>query len=167
MIQKKICMLGYFSVGKTSLVEQFVRSIFSEKYQSTLGVKVDKKIIDVDGQEVSLMLWDLAGDNSYINLKQVYLKGSAGFLVVADGTRSITLETALDIKNNLQKNYPDVPFIILLNKSDLQNQWETEQADIKKLEAEGIKVVLTSAKTGDLVEETFTALGRLILKKNK
>jgi len=165
MIQKKICMLGYFSVGKTSLVEQFVRSIFSEKYQSTLGVKVDKKIIDVDGQEVSLMLWDLAGDNSYINLKQVYLKGSAGFLVVADGTRSITLETALDIKNNLQKNYPDVPFIILLNKSDLQNQWETEQADIKKLEAEGIKVVLTSAKTGDLVEETFTALGRLILKK--
>ena len=165
MIQKKICMLGYFSVGKTSLVEQFIRSIFSDKYQSTLGVKVDKKIIDIDGQKVSLMLWDLAGDNRYINLKQVYLKGSAGFLVVADGTRSITLETALDIKNNLQKNYPDAPFIILLNKSDLQSQWETEQEDIKKLEAEGIKVVLTSAKTGDFVEESFTALGRLILKK--
>ncbi len=159
-------MLGYFSVGKTSLVERFVHSLFSDKYQSTIGVKVDKKIINVDGEQVMLMVWDLAGDNSYQNIKQIYLKGASGFLVVADGTRAITIETTLDIKRNLQKNYPNVPFIILFNKNDLLSQWKTEQDQIKKIEAEGIKVIQTSAKTGHLVQETFEALGHLILEKN-
>jgi signal recognition particle receptor subunit beta len=86
--------------------------------------------------------------------------------VVADGTRAITIETTLDIKRNLQKNYPDVPFIILFNKYDLLPQWKAEQAQIKKIKAEGIKVIQTSAKTGTLVQETFEELGRLILKNN-
>ncbi len=163
MIQKKICMLGYFSVGKTSLVERFVKSIFSEKYHATLGVKVDKKELEIDGVKLSLVIWDLAGDERYVDFKKSYLKGSAGFLVVADGTRAITLDTAVEIKQSLEQEFPGAPFIILLNKDDLKDQWEAEQKQIVKLEANGIKVIQTSAKSGHLVEDSFEALGRLVL----
>ena len=56
MIEKKICMLGAFAVGKTSLVRRFVTSCFSEQYQTTIGVTVDKKTMSMDGQPVTLVL---------------------------------------------------------------------------------------------------------------
>jgi GTPase SAR1 family protein len=59
MIQKKICMLGAFAVGKTSLVARYVKSIYSDKYQTTVGVKIEKKTLQVDGQEWNLIVWDL------------------------------------------------------------------------------------------------------------
>jgi small GTP-binding protein len=68
MIQKKVCMLGTSGVGKTSLVAKFVHSIFSDKYLTTVGVKIDKKTVTVDGNEVMLMIWDLAGDDDYQRL---------------------------------------------------------------------------------------------------
>ena len=55
MIQKKICMLGGFAVGKTSMVARFVSSIFSDKYLSTVGVKIDKKTVTIDGCDVVLV----------------------------------------------------------------------------------------------------------------
>ena len=62
MIAKKVAMLGMWGVGKTSLVQQFVHSLYDEKYHTTLGVKVDKKVVDLDdGTTVNLMLWDIAG----------------------------------------------------------------------------------------------------------
>jgi nucleoside-triphosphatase THEP1 len=63
MIQKKVCMVGTSGVGKTSLVAKFVHSIFSDKYLTAVGVKIDKKTVTVDGNEVMLMIWDLAGDD--------------------------------------------------------------------------------------------------------
>ena len=61
MIQKKVCMVGLFGTGKTSLVQQFVHSLFSERYLSTVGVKIDRKPMEVDGVALTLVLWDLAG----------------------------------------------------------------------------------------------------------
>ena len=56
MIQKKICMVGSPSVGKTSLVARYVHSLFSDKYLSTIGVKIDKKTLRVNDRDVTLML---------------------------------------------------------------------------------------------------------------
>ena len=67
MIKKKICMLGAFAVGKTSLVQRFVNSIFSEKYQTTIGVKIDQKLVQTGDTEVNLMLWDIHGEDNYQN----------------------------------------------------------------------------------------------------
>src|ERR1051325_7234218 len=74
LIQKKICMLGAYAVGKTSLVARFVRSIFSEKYHTTIGVKIDKKTLRVDDQELSLILWDLAGEDDFYQVRMSYLR---------------------------------------------------------------------------------------------
>ena len=87
MIQKKICMIGASGVGKTSLIAKFVHSMFSDKYLTTVGVKIDKKTVSVDGAEVMLMIWDLAGDDDFQRLQISYLRGTSGYLLVADGTR--------------------------------------------------------------------------------
>ena len=101
MIQKKVCMVGTSGVGKTSLVAKFVHSMFSDKYLTTVGVKIDKKTVTVDGNEVMLMIWDLAGDDDYQRLQTSYLRGTSGYLLVADGTRHVTLDQAIEIRSVL------------------------------------------------------------------
>ena len=78
MIQKKVCLIGSFATGKTSLVSRFVKSIFSEKYLTTVGVKVDKKDIDLGGQLARLILWDLHGEDELQALRTSDLRGSSG-----------------------------------------------------------------------------------------
>jgi len=161
VIQKKICMLGAFAVGKTSLVARYVHSIFSEKYQTTLGVKIDKKVLEVGTQEVSLVLWDLYGEDRFQRVQPFYLRGSSGYLLVADGTRAETLEVAQEIQQRAQDVLGPVPFILLINKHDLP--WQTTEAEIQALRARGWDVRYTSAKTGEGVEESFTALVQQML----
>ena len=81
MVQKKVCMLGSFSVGKTSLVRRFVESIFSDTYLTTVGVKIDKKALQVDGNDATLMLWDIYGEDDFQKLRMSYLRGASGFLL--------------------------------------------------------------------------------------
>lgn len=161
MIQKKICMLGAFGVGKTSLVARYVHGIFSEKYQTTVGVKIDKKLVAVKGQEVSLILWDLYGEDQFQRVQPFYLRGSSGYLLVADGTRADTLEAAQSLHARAQEVLGPVPFILLLNKHDLP--WQVSEAQLDQLRAKGWEVRYTSAKTGEAVEDAFNTLaGRML-----
>src|SRR6266550_2566922 len=100
-LQKKICMLGGFSVGKTSLVKRYVQSVFSESYLTTVGVKIDKKSVDLSGRTVNLILWDVAGEDDVASIRMSYVRGSSGYVLVADGTRPSTLEVALSLKERV------------------------------------------------------------------
>lgn len=163
IVRKKICMLGTFAVGKTSLVSQFIHGIFSEKYLTTIGVKIDKKSVTLDGQPVELLLWDLNGEDRFQRLSSSYLRGSDGYLLVVDGTRKPTLDTALALHERAQSLLGDVPFVLLLNKADLVDEWELEEEDWAYLKARGWSVLMTSAKTGTRVDEAFTMLARELL----
>jgi small GTP-binding protein len=163
MIQKKICMLGGFAVGKTSLVARFVTSLFSEKYLSTVGVKIDKKQVTVDGQDVTLMLWDIYGQDDFQTVQTSQLRGMSGYLLVVDGTRRATLETARLMQQKATEAVGAVPFILLLNKSDLGAQWEIDEQAFFKLAEQGWRVIRTSAKTGEGVEDAFESLTRAML----
>lgn len=160
MIQKKICTIGAYAVGKTSLLARFVKSIFNEKYLTTIGVKIDKKIVTVDGQDVMLMLWDLAGEDEFSQLKTSYLRGTSGYLLVADRTRPNTLETAFQLKTKVENELGEVPFILVFNKSDLVDEIKIDRSEIDKLAQSGWQVIETSAKTGQGVEEAFLTLTR-------
>ena len=164
MINKKICMLGAFSVGKTSLVEQYVHSVFSDKYLSTVGVKISKKTITVDGQEVTLVLWDMEGRDIFTDVNVSYLRGAMGFFVVADGTRSETLDTALELRALVLDKVGAVPNVLLVNKADLADQWEITEDMLNQAVAGGNTVFRTSAKTGQSVEEAFRSLAEAMLK---
>jgi small GTP-binding protein len=165
MIQKKVCMLGSFSVGKTSLVRRFVESIFSDTYLTTVGVKIDKKQLRVEDQDVTLMLWDIYGEDEFQKLRMSYLRGASGFLLVVDGTRRATLDKALAIKDEADKALGPMHSVIVLNKCDLADQWEIEAEKEKELAGRGCSVVRTSAKTGQGVDEIFTQLARAMLGK--
>jgi small GTP-binding protein len=160
MIQKKICMLGSFSVGKTSLVRRFVATIFDEHYHTTIGVKIDKKIVKADGGEVTLVLWDIHGEDVYQKMRMSYLRGMSGYLLVADGTRRQTLEDALALNERVVQEFGKLPSLLLLNKFDLNDQWEIDSAQMSKLAAAGWNAINTSAKTGDGVEGAFLRLAQ-------
>ena len=163
MIQKKVCMLGSFSVGKTSLVRRFVDSLFDDKYHTTIGVKVDKKIVKTNGQDVTLVLWDIHGEDVYQKMRMSYLRGMSGYLLVADGTRRQTLDDALALNERVIQEAGKVPAVLVLNKSDLADKWEIDSAREAKLTGAGWNIVRTSAKTGDSVEQVFSNLTAAML----
>jgi small GTP-binding protein len=163
MLQKKICMLGSFSVGKTSLVRRFVERIFLERYQTTLGVTVDKNVVRVNDEDVTLVLWDIHGDDVYQKIRMSYLRGMFGYLLVVDGTRRQTLEDALALNERILAESGKVPSILVFNKSDLADKWEIDSARESELAAAGWTIIHTSAKTGESVEEVFLKLTAAML----
>jgi small GTP-binding protein len=157
-LQKKICMLGAFSVGKTSLVKRYVESVFSETYLTTVGVKIDKKTVEVSGRLINLILWDLAGEDDISVLRMTYLRGAAGYVLVADGTRPSTLDVAFSLRERVEADYGPLPFVLLLNKNDLTAQWAVGDDEVADLRKRGWWVQATSARTGQGVEEAFMDL---------
>lgn len=164
MVQKKVCMLGTFGVGKTSLVRRFVESIYSDKYHTTVGVKVDKKLVQVGETELTLVLWDIEGTESEHNLRKSYLRGSAGYFLVADGTRQDTLYRALAIQGIAQETLGTVPFLLLINKADLADQWSISDRETTALREKGWEVIVTSAKTGSGVEDAFQTMAKKLVE---
>jgi small GTP-binding protein len=155
MMQKKICMLGGFAVGKTSLVRRFVSDVFSDHYQTTIGVTVEKKCVTVDNQDVTLLLWDLYGEDEFQHVRESYLRGSSGYILVMDGTRRATLDTALKLQKTADRNLGKVPFLLIINKADLRSEWEIDEDEIQQLREQGWSIIFGSAKLGQGVEEAF------------
>jgi len=164
MLQKKICMLGSFSVGKTSLVRRFIHGFFDEKYQTNIGVKVDNKTLELDGEKLLLLLWDIYGEDRFQKVQMSYLSGMSGYLLVVDPTRRQTLDDALDLQKRVRDTKGDVSSILLLNKCDLLEDWEIDPDRVSELERNGQPVLRTSAKTGEGVEEAFSRLAQAMLK---
>lgn len=165
MLDQKICMLGAFAVGKTSLVQRFVTSLFSEQYQTTIGVKVDKKTVAVEDRSVNLVIWDLYGEDDFQKLRLSYLRGSSGYFLVIDGMRRDTLEVALHLQRTATDALGPIPFVVVVNKSDLSTEWEVAERDLAELTQRGWMVITASAKTGQGVEQAFAALAHALAKE--
>ena len=158
MIQKKIALLGSPGVGKTSLVRRFVESIFDDKYLTTIGVKIDKKVVSAGGQNVTLMLWDVAGAEERFSVPTSYIRGAAGIVLVADGTRPETLDDAVQILDGVHRELGPLPFVLLLNKADLTGQWRVDGRDAHARVPAALHVASSSAKTGASVDAAFLNL---------
>jgi len=161
VLQKKICLLGAFGVGKTSLTRRYVDSIFSDAYLTTVGVKIDKKAVRVGAQDVNLLIWDIAGEDDVSAVRTSYLRGAAGYLLVVDVTRAQTLDVAQSIRERVAAEVGEVPFLCLLNKTDVE-AWDIGEERIAALGAQGWSVQRTSAKTGAGVESAFADLAQRI-----
>lgn len=153
MLSKKIILTGSFGVGKTSLFNRFISNTFSEKYLTTIGVKVDKKTVYAGGQEITLILWDIAGEISQDKVPRTYFLGTSAIIYVYDLTRP---STQLNIKKDLALLEQLVPGCIVKvvgNKKDIASAEK-----IKKAEQQGLTATFTSAKTGEHVEDLFVSL---------
>ena len=158
LIQQKICMLGAFAVGKTSLVSRFVDSIFSDTYLSTVGVKISKKSVPTGAATVDLIIWDIYGEDEFQKMRKAYLTGASGFLLVVDVTRRATLDTALSLQTLMEQTVGPVPFALLLNKSDLAERSAIDSRTLAELRSRNWTIASTSAKTGEGVDAAFHGL---------
>jgi small GTP-binding protein len=166
MLEKKICMLGTLAVGKTSLVRRFIEGIYSEGYQTSIGVKVDKKVVREAGQqEVTLVLWDIYGEDRFQKVQPSYWRGMFGYLLVVDGTRRNTLDDALALNQRVIDTGLKVPAVLLVNKADLADQWEIGDDRLAQLTQSGWEIMRTSAKTGENVDAAFSRLTLKMLGK--
>lgn len=170
MITRKICLLGAFAAGKTSLMRRFVHGVFVEKYTTTLGVKIDTKVVDLDEETIKLIIWDIEGADpadqevQLVNSRmQAYLTGMDGLLLVADGTRKSTIGISRQIHNWISREYAAVPIILLLNKSDLTEEWQFDDQSLEGFEGL-LQSFTTSALSGENVERTFKYLAETIVQ---
>ncbi len=161
-VQKKICMLGEFAVGKTSLVRRFVEGRFDDKYLSTVGVNISRKPVQLDAQTtVNFILWDIAGNNGAGPVTKSYLTGAAAALLVCDLTRADTLKQLKEHAEDFLAARPGSAIIIAANKADLEAEWKVTEAEVQAM-ADSLKSrwFLTSALTGKHVEAMFETLAR-------
>jgi hypothetical protein len=112
---------------------------------------------------VTLMLWDIYGQDEFQTVQMSYLRGMSGYLLVVDGTRIATLDTARELQLKAAQVAGTAPFILLLNKLDLAPQWEVDEKALFKLADQGWRIVRTSAKTGEGVQHAFETLTRAML----
>ncbi len=166
----KICLLGDGAVGKTSLVYRYIENRFSRDFKSTLGVNLLKKKLTLDGdfagKTASVQIWDLGGQQAYRKLRKLYLEGSQGALVVFDITSQASFDHLDDWIGSLIEIRGDkVPMILIGNKVDLEeNKVITKEQAEEYAKKYGIPLILTSAATGEQVEEAFKDLIMSIVK---
>ena len=163
MMKKKICMLGAFAVGKTSLVRRFVHTIFSDIYETTVGVTIEKKEVVVGDKLIDLIIWDLHGEDDFQTVRMSYLRGASGCIYVVDGTRKTTFDVASILHEKACNAIGNIPAVFLINKSDLTESWEMEPDKFDTLKKKGYPFWETSAKTGTNVETAFHYLTRLMV----
>ncbi len=163
IIKKKICLVGDFAVGKTSLTQRYVNQAFSENYLTTIGVKIDTKLVSHDDVECKLVIWDVAGRDSMSPLQSNYLVGAAGFIFVVDGTRRESIDSTKILIDQIQSKIPKADFLILINKHDLEGEWVFTEQDGEFFTNNSWDYSYSSAKTGENVEKAFTVLTEKML----
>lgn len=166
-------MVGQQAVGKTSLIKKLVYDYYEDKYVTTIGTKVTKKDMLVchpktqEKKAVCLLLWDIMGQMDFREiLQQTYFFGANGLIAVCDITRPETLQQLPGWIEIAQRYTKDIPKVFLGNKCDLADEAQLNLDDIKKLASaySGSEAFLTSAKTGENIEEVFTKLSQSILE---
>lgn len=170
----KIGLVGDSAVGKTSLIRRFVLDQFDDKYAKTIGAKVSKKEIYLPLPKekhvrVDMTIWDVIGERNIAELYfQAHFKGMQGILAVADITRSSTLKSIDGWAASVRHAAGDVPVYILVNKMDLEDEFDMELSEASKYsKGVGSPCAFTSAKTGKNVERAFTELADWIISRSK
>ena len=158
VIKKNISLFGALAAGKTSIVRRFVKGICPENYNFTLGVTVEKKQINYEGRKVKLDIWDFGGEDKVNKVSRNLMANMEGYILVIDSTRFSTFSRAVSIQKQAEKSSPEVPFICIVNKSDLSKKSEITQKALHGLTARGWTVINASAKTGLGVNKAFMML---------
>ena len=160
MKTRKICLIGDFAVGKTSLSRRFISNIYSDTYITTVGVKVETKVLSTGEDElIKLVVWDIAGSNKLTTLKRTYLQGASGYLLVADASRPDTIDSALCLAKEVDSFLDNPPSLGLINKMDLSKNFRVSKDDLLVRATTG-EWMFTSALTGEGVEDAFQQLAR-------
>ena len=168
-ILKKVVLLGDGGVGKTSLINRYVVNKFDDKYIATIGTKVSRKDLQVIKPNLIInlrvMIWDILGQKEYSKIRSASLSGAQGLILVGDLSREETISSLTEFwLKEAEAVIGSVPTVLVGNKSDLADK---EMIAATVLESEGQRLgfptYLSSAKTGENVEDIFMTLGELMV----
>ena len=162
----KLVFLGEGAVGKTSLVGRYVYDSFEGDYLATIGTDIHVKMVNVDDTVVKLVIWDIAGQDNFAQLRRAYYMNASGAFFVFDTTRPETIERVDEWLNALFTVTGKIPLVLLENKVDLESAIEAAMKEAVK-ENHGVPIISTSAKEDTNVEEAFREMTRDILDKSR
>jgi len=162
VLQKKICMLGSFAVGKSSLVKRYVDNTFSDNYVTTIGVQIAKKKLTVRETDISLLVWDVYGEDNTQKVLPSYLRGLSGYVIVVDPSRPESFTSAFSLHQLVEETTGPKPFVLALNKSDIREKWRIN-GELEELQNAAYSTVETSAKSGSSVTELFEELANALV----
>ena len=157
MIRKKILLLGDFSVGKTSLVKRYVDGAFDDKYLTTIGVKISKKLCTIEGVECEMLIWDIEGSTPSKKISLGYYRGASGAIFVSDIGRRETVNSLDEHKDIFLSENPNAAYVTAYNKADKLTEIAKENIVLDD------DTFLTSAKDDFNVEELFMQLMKKML----
>ena len=168
----KIIMCGAGAVGKTALVRRYVENKFDHNYLLTIGMDPSNKIIDVKDEsgethKVSLLIYDVAGQERFQTLREVFFRGAHGAFLVFDLTRDRTVDALIDWHRQIMERLGPIPIFLIGNKADLTNDIEVEKDIItKKLIPRfgAQKYFETSALKNEGVSEAFQDIARAAIQ---
>ena len=163
----KIIIIGDAAVGKSNILNRYVKNEFSENIKSTVGVELGIKFIKVKGTNTKIQIWDTAGQERYRAITSSYYKGSHGCFIVYDITNEKTF-------NNVEKWYEhvqreagqDISIILVGNKCDKENERQISKEKGQE-KAKNLKCAFfeTSALSGTNISEIFDELANDIYEK--
>lgn len=162
-LSKKIILTGGFCVGKTSLISRFVYQRFLYIYQTTLGVRIDRKTVVLNNASINMLIWDIGGEQTQSRVPESYYLGSSGVIYVFDVARKSSYENIGSDLQYIQQKMPTVPIIVVGNKVDLLNEEQLlEVQQSLPITAD----FYTSAKEDIYVEQTFLKLANILLNED-
>jgi small GTP-binding protein len=160
----KIVFLGEGAVGKTSLVGRFVYNSFEGDYLATIGTDIHLKMVQVEDTLVKLVIWDIAGQDNFAQLRRAYYQNASGAFFVFDTSRPETIARVDDWMKALYAVAGEIPLVILENKVDLENR-VTDSQKKQISDKYNVEIIRTSAKEDTNVENAFQEMTRKILEK--
>lgn len=163
--QFKIVICGDPECGKTSTVLRFTDNVFTATYLPTLGTNISEKVFIIDNKNISLHLWDIAGQSKFQTLRRQFYKGAEAVVLLYDSTRPKTFKNIANWHQDLVKSLgKQIKIILCANKIDLIDKRQVSKEDGKKLaEQLNMEYIETSALTGENIEEAFHTLTRKLV----
>jgi len=163
----KYIIIGDTGVGKSCLLLQFIDKRFRQKHEVTIGVEFGARMINVDGKNIKLQIWDTAGQESFRSITRSYYRAAAGAILVYDITRRETFNHLTRWLDEARQNgNPQMSFILVGNKCDMENERAVSYEEGERFARENDLIFLeTSAKTAYNVEEAFLKTAQLIYEK--
>ena len=170
----KVIILGDAGVGKTSLLNKYVKGQFSYQYKTTIGADFLTKEIVLDGQVVQLQLWDTAGQEKFHSMGAAFYRNAECCILVFDQTDPKTFETIDTWRSEFltqlnPKDPENFPFVVLGNKCDKEGEIKVFEQKVKQYCAQknNMSYYETSAKDNVNVEKSFEEVAKLAFKRDQ
>ena len=160
----KITIIGNGGVGKTTLIKKYTQGEFQEEYISTIGAQFSIFEYKINGDDIKLFLWDLAGQEDFQVFRSSFYEDSKAAIIVYSLERNdMGVESLKDVMkwyDEMRQQCEDIPIIVFANKTDLVEDTEIDESSYKELSAKEnyLGVYKTSAKTGNGVSDAFKAI---------